>query len=91
MQHWTRKREGVGVSFGGESIHFWAAGVREADEFGGFVEAFAGGIIKRVSQHFVAKRSVNAREQGVSSAGNQGDVGVKFFESNARRAARNPR
>lgn len=91
LQHRTRKGEGVGVSFGGQSIYFWAAGVGEADEFGGFVEAFAGGIIKRVSQHFVAKWRIDAHEQGVSSADNQGDVRAEFFEFDARRLAGNPR
>ena len=53
--------DGAGVAVGGEGVDPGASGVAEAEEFGDFVEGFAGGVVYGAAYVFVVPGGFPAR------------------------------
>jgi len=83
--------ESVGLAAFGELIDDGSAGVGEAEQFGGFVEALAGGVIESGAEDDVVKRAGDVDEQGVAAADDEGDVRGEDIEVSARGGAVDPR
>src|SRR5258707_5217795 len=67
-----------GISVGRQTVDDGAAGVAEAEEFGGFVESFSSGVVACVADVFVnPSRSTpfGKVEVGVAAGDNQGEHG----------------
>jgi hypothetical protein len=63
------------VAVRGEAVDDRAAGVAEAEEFGDFVEGFAGGVVTGAAEEGVAAFAVGFEEVGVASADDEGERG----------------
>lgn len=79
----TRKFDGFGISGAGEAIQLWTAGVGEIEQFGGFVEAFASGVIDGAAEHEMIKFSADMHEQSVAAADDEGKVRFEKLELGA--------
>ena len=56
------------ISAFGEAVHLRSARVGEAQQFGGLVEAFAGGIVDSRAEHHVVQFGTNVDQHGVAAA-----------------------
>jgi hypothetical protein len=74
---------GAGIALGGEAIHFRAAGIGKAEEFGGFIETFAGGIVDGRAEDDVVEFRADVNEHGMAATDDEGDIGLEGFKSGA--------
>jgi hypothetical protein len=64
-----RERDGVRVTEFCERVNPWAAGVAEAEQFGDFIEGFAGSIVDGAADESVGPGAISGpREKKVSVA-----------------------
>src|SRR5204863_7640730 len=82
--------EGARVAGGGESIHLRPSWIRQAQELGGFVEAFPGGVIERGAKQNMIKFTTHVDQHGVPAADDQGNIWTKPREIGAGRFRGNP-
>lgn len=67
--------EGAGISLGGKSVNVWAAGVREAHDFGALVEGLAGSVVDGFAEDFHVARPFNPDNLGVTAGNQQAEEG----------------
>ena len=75
VQHGARKGECVGRTEFGVFGQERAGGIRQADEFAGFVEGFASRVVHRFAQKFVIAEAAHGHELRVAARYEQGDEG----------------
>ena len=81
MQHGAGKGKGIGTAELGQFGKFCATGVGQAEQFGGFIEGFAGGVVHAFAEQFVVADAAHGHELGVAAGyeqGNEGKVGLLF-------------
>ena len=64
--------DGAGVAVGGEGVDPGASGVAEAEEFGYFVEGFAGGVVYGAAYVLVVSRLLRCPALGLADRGGCG-------------------
>ena len=73
VQHRARKGKGVGRAQPRQLGEFGAAWVGQAEQFGGFVEGFAGGVVHAFAQQGVVADAAHRHKLGVSAGNQQGN------------------
>src|SRR5579885_532470 len=76
----TRKFEGGGIPLLRQSVHFRSGLIGQTNQFAGFIETFAGGIIQRPAQNLVSRFGLDPYQQGVTSTDNEGDVWLELVK-----------
>ena len=89
-QQRARKIVSAGPAFGGETVNLWPAGVREANKFGHFVEALAGGVIEGRPEQLVLQFGADMDQQSVAAAHDERNVGLEAGKLRARWFACDP-
>ena len=79
MQHGPGKGKGFGMAAFGQFGQFRAARVRQAEQFGGFIEGFAGGVVHAFAEQFVVADAAHGHELGVAAGYEQGNEGKGGF------------
>ena len=68
---------------GRQAIDDRAAGIAEAEQFGHFVEGFAGGIVAGLAEQAIVEALADLEEVGVAAADHQGQGGISHRGSGA--------
>ena len=75
VDHAPGEIESGGVCIRSEAVDEDAAGIAEAEEFGGFVEGLAGGVVEGAAEEFVFSEAFDIQKQSVTAADDQRGVG----------------
>ena len=73
----TRKGECLWIALGRQFVHHWAAGIRQANQFGHLVEGLAGCIVQGLAQHFHVVGTADLDQLRVSPTHRQAEKGIR--------------
>ena len=79
MQHGPGKGKGFGMAAFGQFSQFRAARVRQAEQFGGFIEGFARCVVHAFAQQHIIAYAAHGHKLRVAARYQQGDEGEGGF------------
>ena len=85
MQHGPGKGKGFGMAAFGQFGQFRAARVRQAEQFGGFIEGFARRVIHAFAQQHIIAYAAHGHKLSVAARYQQGDEGEGGFVGRQQR------
>lgn len=85
VDHAAGEIEAGGVAIRSEAVDEDAAGIAEAEEFGGFVECLAGGVVEGAPEELVFSEAFDIQKQSVTAADDERGVGRDGVASEERR------
>ena len=85
VDHAAREIEAGGVAIRSEAVDEDATGIAEAEEFGGFVEGLAGGVVEGASEELVIPEAFDIQKQSMPAANDERGMGRDGVASEERR------
>ena len=75
VDHAAREIVSCGIAVRSEAVDEDAAGIAEAEEFGGFVEGLAGGVVEGAAEELVFSEAFDIQKQSVTATDDECGVG----------------